>query len=155
MSDSRAETRSKLNHLAFTQGLNPDQYDRITEIVSERQWTSGVTVFREGDRDSNLYVVEEGCVAIEISVPGRGRVTILTVGPGEVFGWSSLFFERSKTASARAVEATRALALDANRLRDLCDADPTLGYVLSRRILEVVSQRLKATRMQLLDIYRH
>ena len=155
MSHSHAATRSKLDHLAFTQGLNPDQLDRITEIASPRQFDAGMTVFREGEHDSVLYVVEEGRVAIEIAVPGRGRVTILTVGPGEVFGWSSLFFERPKTASARAVEPTTALALDANRLRALCDADPQLGYVLTRRILEVVSLRLKATRMQLLDIYGH
>ena len=119
------------------------------------QWDAGETVFREGDRDSFLYVVEEGRVAIEIAVPGRGRVTILTVGPGEVFGWSSLFHQRPKTASARTIEPTRALALDAGRLRELCDADPRLGYLLTRRILEVVSERLKATRMQLLDIYSH
>ena len=62
-------------------------------------------------------------------------MTILTVGPGEVFGWSSLFLERPKTASARAVEPTTALALDANRLRALCDLDPGLGYVLTRRSL--------------------
>ena len=153
MSDSHTATTAKLNHLAFTQGLNPDQLDRIAQIASPRAWDATATIFREGDRDSDLYVVEEGRIAIEIAVPGRGRVTILTVGPGEVFGWSSLFFERLKTAAARAVVPTRALALDANRLRALCDADPSLGYVLTRRILEVVSLRLKATRVQLLDIY--
>jgi CRP-like cAMP-binding protein len=127
--------------------------DRIAEIASPVQWNGGAIVFREGDRDSLLYVVEEGRVAIEVNLPGRGKVTILTVGPGEVFGWSSLFDERPKTAGARTTEPTRALALDAARLRGLCEADPRLGYVLTRRILEVVSERLKATRMQLLDIY--
>jgi CRP/FNR family cyclic AMP-dependent transcriptional regulator len=72
-----------------------------------------------------------------------------------VFGWSSLFLQRPKTASARTVEPTKALALDAGRLRTLCDTDTRLGYVLTRRILDVVSERLKATRMQLLDIYGH
>jgi CRP-like cAMP-binding protein len=100
-----------------------------------------------------LYVVEEGRVAIEITVPGRGREIILTVGPGEVFGWSSIFHQRPKTASARVVERTKAVGLDASRLRELCDADSRLGYILTRRILEVVSERLRATRMQLLDIY--
>jgi CRP/FNR family transcriptional regulator, cyclic AMP receptor protein len=155
MSHSHTASQFNLNDLAFLRGLNADQLDRITEIASPRRWDAGVTIFREGDQDSVLYVVEEGHVAIEISVPGRGRVTILTVGTGEVFGWSSLFFERPKSASARTVEATKALALDANRLRALCDVDNHLGYVLTRRILEVVSLRLKATRMQLLDIYGH
>lgn len=145
--------RAKLNHLAFTRGMEADQLDRIAEIAGPAQWDSSAIIFREGERGSVLYVVDDGRVAIEIAVPGRGPVTILTVGPGEVFGWSSVFGQRSKTASARAVEPTKALALDAARLRELCDADSRLGYLLTRRMLEVVSERLKATRMQLLDIY--
>jgi CRP/FNR family transcriptional regulator, cyclic AMP receptor protein len=155
MSQPQAVSRSALDRLAFTKGLESDQQDRIVEIASTRKWNAGVTVFREGDLDSNLYVVETGRVAIDIAVPGRGRMTILTVGPGDVFGWSSLFLQQAKTASARTVEPTRALLLAADLLRELCDVDPRLGYLLTRRILDVVSARLRATRMQLLDIYGH
>jgi CRP/FNR family cyclic AMP-dependent transcriptional regulator len=155
MSQSHRSSRASLNELAFTQGLEPDQQDRIAEIATAREWNAGVTVFREGDFDSSLYVVETGRVAIEVAAPGRGRLTILTVGPGEVFGWSALFLQRAKTASARTVEPTKAVALAAVALCELCEADPRLGYRLTRRILEVVSERLKATRMQLLDIYGH
>jgi CRP/FNR family transcriptional regulator, cyclic AMP receptor protein len=153
MSQPHATSRSALEELAFTQGLESDQQDRIARIASAREWDAGVTVFREGDLDSSLYIIEKGRVALDIVVPGRGRMTILTVGPGEVFGWSSLFLQQAKTASARTVEPTRALLLAADPLRELCDVDPRLGYLLTRRILDVVSERLKATRMQLLDNY--
>jgi CRP-like cAMP-binding protein len=146
-------TQVTLKDLAFTKGLDPSQLDRIAQIATPVQWNAGSVVFREGDRDTVLYVVEEGRVAIEITVPGRGRVNILTVGPGEVFGWSSVFHQGPKTASARTTEPVKALALDSSRLRELCEDDSRLGYVLTRRMLEVVSERLKATRMQLLDIY--
>jgi CRP-like cAMP-binding protein len=145
---------SELSVLAFTEGLEPAQLDRLAELATPVQWEAGMTVFREGDHDSLLYVVEEGHVAIEVTVPGRGPVTILTVGPGEVFGWSSLFYQRPKTAAARIIEPTRALVLDTARLRALCDADPELGYALTRRILHVVTERLKATRIQLLDLFQ-
>jgi CRP/FNR family transcriptional regulator, cyclic AMP receptor protein len=141
--------------LAFLQGLGPEQRERIAALGTPVQWAAGVTVFREGDRDSVVYVVEEGRVAIEVTIPGRGRVILLMVGPGEAFGWSSLFHPRPKTAAARTIEPTRALALDAPKLRALCDADAGLGYAIAQRMLEVVSDRLKATRMQLMDIYRH
>jgi len=146
-------TQSTLLDLAFMQGLDADQLDRIAQIATPVQWGAGATVYREGDRDPFFYVVEAGRIALEIAVPGRGRVVILTVGPGEMFGWSSVFHTRPKTASARTIEPVKAFALDACRLRELCDADSRLGYLLTRRILEVVAERLKATRMQLLDIY--
>jgi CRP-like cAMP-binding protein len=147
--------QSRLRDLAFTQGLGPLHLDQMAAIAAPVEWAAGVTVFREGEIDSVLYVVEEGRVAIQAMVPARERVTILTVGPGEVFGWSSLFQQWPKTASARTTEPTKAFALDALRLRTQCDADPRLGYILARRILGVVAERLKATRMQLLDIYGH
>ena len=95
------------------QGLNQDQLDRIAQIATPVRWGAGETMFREGDRDSVLYVVEEGRVAIEVTMPGRGRVILLTVVRARLFGWSSLFHQRPKTAAARTIEPTRALALDA------------------------------------------
>jgi CRP-like cAMP-binding protein len=140
--------------LAFTAGFERSQTDRLAELATPAQWNAGEIIFKEGDAGSPLYLVEEGLVAIELVVPGRGSITILTVGPGDVFGWSSLFYQRPKNNGARAVVPTRALALDAARLRALCDGDPAFGYAVTRRILQVVSQRLKATRMQLLDVFK-
>jgi CRP/FNR family transcriptional regulator, cyclic AMP receptor protein len=144
---------SRLQNLTFTQGLEPGHLERLAELTTPMQWGAGEVVFREGEIGSLLYVVEQGRVAIEVTVPGRGQVTILTVGPGEVFGWSSLFFQRPKTASARTTIPTRAMALNAGLLRELCEAEPRLGYALTKRLLRVVSERLKATRLQLLDVF--
>ena len=147
------DIRSRLRDLAFTHGFSGEQLDRLSGLTTPIHWESDAVIFREGEVGTSLYVVEEGRVAIELILPGRGRTTILTVGRGQVFGWSSVFYERPKTTSARAVVATAALAMDAPRLRALCDADAQLGYVLTRRLLETVSDRLKATRMQLLDLF--
>jgi CRP-like cAMP-binding protein len=139
--------------LGFTQDLDPAHIDKLARIASPVEWKAGAIVYREGDPASPLYVVEEGRVALEMTVPGRAPVTILTVGPGEIFGWSSLFYLRPKTSAARALVPSRALALDAAGFRALCDADPVFGYALTRRILQVVSERLKAARIQLLDVF--
>jgi len=144
---------TRLGRLAFTQGFTGEQLDRLAGLTTPIRWESDAVIFREGDVGDALYVVEEGRVAIELSLPGRGRTTILTVGRGQVFGWSGVFYERPKTSSARAVVASAALAMDGPRLRAVCDADPQLGYVLTRRLLETVSERLKATRIQLLDLF--
>jgi CRP-like cAMP-binding protein len=143
----------RLNHLTFAEGLTPADLDRLTEIASSASWAAGDVIFRAGERDERLYIVEKGRVALELVQLGRGRVTLLTVGPGEVLGWSSLFQGRPKTASARALLPTNAVALDAERLRTLCDSDPRFGYIITRRILSAVSERLEAARLQLLDVF--
>jgi CRP-like cAMP-binding protein len=147
------DVKAELTRLAFTANLDGAQVERLAEICRPVEWDANTTIFKEGDRDDALYLVVDGHVSLETTVPSRGRVRLMTVSPGEAFGWSSVFYQKPKTSSARTVEPTRALALDAVRLRALCDADPALGYLVARRLLEVVSDRLKAARMQLLDVF--
>ncbi|HMK11192.1 MAG TPA: hypothetical protein VK461_06405, partial [Acidimicrobiales bacterium] len=52
-----------------------------------------------------------------------------------------------------ALEEVSAVALDGACLRGKCDEDPAFGYELTRRIAQVVIERLQATRMRLLDVY--
>ncbi|HEX6973984.1 MAG TPA: hypothetical protein VF147_06255, partial [Vicinamibacterales bacterium] len=54
---------------------------------------------------------------------------------------------------ARALNLTRAIALDARCLRGKCESDPALGYELLKRFSRIMEQRLEATRIQLLDLY--
>jgi CRP/FNR family transcriptional regulator, cyclic AMP receptor protein len=49
----------------------------------------------------------------------------------------------------------QAFAFDARAIRAACDADPVLGYELSRRFSAVVVRRLQATRARLLEAYVH
>ena len=134
--------------------LAPQHLEKLAAIASEMNWPAGQVIFREGDADDRLFFVLEGQVALEIHVPARGRVTILTVGPNEIFGWSAAVpVVRKRTAGARAVQPTRAVAFDAAALRAACDEDHDLGYHVYRRLTNVIAGRLTATRLQLLDMY--
>jgi CRP-like cAMP-binding protein len=62
---------------------------------------------------------------------------------------------RQRTASARAVLDSRLAAVDGRELRKLCDQDYELGYIIMRRIANVIAARLMITRLQLLDLYAH
>jgi CRP-like cAMP-binding protein len=148
-----ADIRSTIESQGFARGLLPSDVDFLAQVASYALWAPGETVFREGSRGDSLYLVVEGSVAIEVAVPQRGRVRIATIGPGELFGWSSLFYEKPKTALAAVLTATRAVAFDAARLRAQCESDPEFGFRLTRIVLHLVSDRLKATRAQLIDMF--
>ena len=147
------ELRNLLQSMVFTRDVEPRRLDDLVAFSTIVDWEPARKIFREGDVEPSLYLVIDGCVALEIAVPGRGHVRILTVGPGEVFGWSSIYYDKPKTAAATAVEKTRAVKFDAAKLRELSDSDSQFGYWLTRQLLQVVSERLKATRVQLLDIF--
>ncbi len=142
----------RLGESAFTRDLDPSRRAQVAQLTTPVLWEAGETIFREGDSVPYLYLIEHGSVSLDVSVKGRGKTTILTVGPGEVFGWSSIFEPRPKTASARATVPTRGFAIDAESLRARCDSDPVLGYAIARRLYHVLSERVKALRLQFLDV---
>lgn len=114
---------------------------------------TGDFICHEGDVADHFYLVREGHVALQISSPGRGPATFLTIGPGEVFGVNWLAPPYRWSYDARAIEPTHALALNATCLRAKCENEPAMGYELTKRVLPVLIQRLHACRVQLLDLY--
>ena len=80
-------------------------------------------------------------------------LTIETLGGGEMLGWSWLIPPYRWRFDARAVEMTRAIALDGKCLRAKCEEDHELAYELVKEVASTLGQRLDATRFRLLDIY--
>lgn len=137
----------------FLQGLAAEHVDLIVGCASNVLFEPGEFVFRAGDEANYFYVVRSGRVSVEVIAPQRGAITIETVGDGDLLGWSWLIPPFQWHFDARALNLTRAIALDARCLRGKCDADPALGYELLKRFSQVMEQRLEATRLQLLDLY--
>lgn len=143
-----------LSQNPWFQSLEPDHFEKLLSIASLAEWPEGQTIFAEGGQDAKLYLILEGRVAIDKHVPGRGRVTLLTLGPSEIFGWSAVVpVIGTRTATARAVAPTRAVTFDSVALQQACDEDHDLGYLVYRRLTNIIAGRLSATRLQLLDMY--
>jgi CRP-like cAMP-binding protein len=155
MSDQQ-ELINAFQTIPWFQELTKGHYDKLLSLANICELEAGQELFREGDREDNLYIVLEGRVAIEMAVPGRGRVRVYTAEPMDIVGWSSATpVVRQRTAGARAVLPTRMICLDAANLRKACDEDHDLGYVVMQRLANVVASRLLTTRLQLLDMFAH
>ena len=149
-----SETISKiLRELTFSQGMPSEKIDKLAALAFEARFPENFTIFKEREAGELLYLIKSGQVALSMNVPGQGRKTILTLGPGQLVGWSSLFPSGRKTASAHTITPVEAIAFNTAQLRDAMDADPELGYAILWRVADVIASRLHATRLQLLDIY--
>ena len=139
-------------HPFFT-GLKPEYLALIAGCGQNVHFAPGAYLLREGGAADQFFAIRGGHVAVETYVPSRGAVTLQTLGDGEILGWSWLFPPYVWQFDARAQGDVRATAFDGACLRSKCDADPTLGYELMKRLARLVSSRLDATRRQLLDVY--
>ncbi|MEX0818032.1 MAG: cyclic nucleotide-binding domain-containing protein [Pirellulaceae bacterium] len=142
-----------LEELHFSAGLPAEVLGQLATESTFQQARAGVVLFREGAPNRNLYLISSGRLALEMNVPGRGAVRILTLGPGEMAGWSALLDQGKMTASAVAVQDSEVIVAAADKLRHLCETNHDFGYHLMRQMAEALSERLVATRLQLLDLF--
>ena len=137
----------------FFKGMEDRHVQLIAGCAKNVRFDEGEIIFREGDPADQFYFIREGLVAVELMIPQRGFTTLQTVGEGEVLGWSWLLAPYRWRFGARTLQPTRALAFDGKCLRGKCEEDHDLGYEMLKRFTNVVTERLEATRLQLLDLY--
>ncbi|HET7567944.1 MAG TPA: cyclic nucleotide-binding domain-containing protein [Gaiellaceae bacterium] len=133
--------------------LEPEDLELVAGCGQNVAFDAGDRLFKEGDEADSFYLVRHGLVALEQYVPNKGMLTVETVGPGEIAGWSWLVPPYRWQLSARAIEPTRAIVLDGACLRGKCDDDPALGYRLLSRISGELVQVITQARLQLVDVY--
>jgi CRP-like cAMP-binding protein len=135
-------------------GSLPDEAKaRLRDLAATAAYMSGDVVLHEGAAVPFLGVVESGRVALRIHVPGRGTVTIVTIEPGELIGWSAVVPPFRATSGAVALEPTRITAYEAESLRLRLDAEPALAAAVLPAVLAGVSDRLTTSWHQLLDLF--
>jgi CRP-like cAMP-binding protein len=137
----------------FLDALPPAQRAQLERLASSKDFRPGDVLFQEGTEHDDVYLLLEGHVRLEMFVRDRGRMPIMTAGPGDLVGWSPLFSGHPMTATASALESVRVLAFDGQELRGLCESNHELGYHLMRQLALVLTERLLATRLQLLDLF--
>jgi len=134
-------------------GLGEAHLKLITSCASNVSFEQGEFLFREGGDADCFYILRHGKVSLEVAAPGKGALTIVTLGEGEILGWSWLVPPHQWNYDGRALELTRAISLDGKCLRGKCEEDHHLGYEIFKRFSAIIARRLAATRMQLMDIY--
>ena len=142
-----------LSEHPFFKGLEEPYLQLLVGCASNVRFNAGEVVFREGEQANQFYLIRQGKVAVETFAPGRGPIIMQTLGEGEVLGWSWLIAPYRWRFDGRAVELTRAIALDGECLRGKCEEDHNLGYELMKRVSHVMEKLVEATRLQLVDVY--
>ena len=137
----------------FFADWDPAFLQLVTGCASNVRFDAGVYIFKEGDEANEFYPIRSGKVALELFAPQHKPIIVETLGMGEILGWSWLLPPFEWKFFARAMEDTRALALDGKCLRGKCEENHDLGYEMLKRFAHIIERRLEATRFQLLDVY--
>ena len=100
----------------------------LKPLATARDYADGETIFRAGQADIDLFVVESG--GITILNPASGNTEIVTHGPGQFSGDIDLLTGRPVMVSALARGATRVWRVPGSQLKALLNRVPSLGEKL-------------------------
>jgi CRP-like cAMP-binding protein len=78
-------------------------------------------------------------------------LVVQVLGTDEVLGWSWLIPPYKWTFEALAESDSRVLVFDGKALLQLCESDHHFGYALMKRFTSLMSERLHAARIKMMD----
>jgi thioredoxin reductase (NADPH) len=120
-------TVSAPDALAFPK-LDASDLASLRPLASSCSFEDGQTVFKAGDADLDLFVVESG--AIEILNPADENRHVVTHGPGQFAGDIDLLTRRPVIVSGIARGPTRLLRIPSPRLREMLNKAPQVSEKL-------------------------
>jgi CRP-like cAMP-binding protein len=84
--------------------------DSLLSILQRRLYKTGETVFFQGERPNNAYIVRSGSVRI-FNIVGRKTNHLTTILPNQIFGELALFSALPRSATAVAAEPTELIVI--------------------------------------------
>lgn len=139
--------------VAMLDALPTDHRRVFLEHASKVTFPQGWRIFDEGRFADKFWIVRSGAVSLDMNIPGRGIVSMETLGPGELLGWSWLFAPYRWQLAGRALGTVDAYEFNAAEVRDLCKEHPALGHAIVLAAAETIAHRLNSARNRMIDIY--
>jgi uncharacterized protein YhbP (UPF0306 family) len=97
----------------------------VSSLTGELQlldFPTGEVIARAGGPADKFFIVVDGAVEVDregVGGEGVGGDTPVSLGPGQFFGELAILRDRPRTATLKALEPTRVLALDRDTFRDI------------------------------------
>jgi len=122
----------------LAQDLDESECRELSAIVDVRDLGDGEVLVREGTIDSHLYVVSRGLVGVVKYLETDTRLTVATLGPGDLAGEMGFVDGTSYHSSLVALGGAQVLALDRAKLESMLETHPQVVYHVMRGIIRTV-----------------
>jgi len=139
------------HHSPFFEEIAPRHLGHLARVARAESFEKGQVLFTQNQPAFALFLLQEGKVGLYYGGQDAGeRVFMRSIaGTGEPLGWSALVEPRHYRVTGVALEATRALAIPSDELEAYGEAEPAFGLALMHKVLWVIGNRLRSTRIRL------
>lgn len=129
-------TLDQIQNIRLFQGLATGTLEQLARRLQPRQFAAGTTILRQGEPTDALYFILSGSVRVVLTDPQQVRHTLVTLGPGEMFGERALLTGQPRTADVVAIAGVEVAILDRDDFQSLLPGCPELATNLCRLLAE-------------------
>jgi CRP/FNR family transcriptional regulator, cyclic AMP receptor protein len=128
--------------------LPADDRRRLVASLRRRAYGRDEVILHQGDPADTLHLIDEGHVAVRVTLPGGEFVVVAIHGPGEAFGELALVGgSHPRGATVTALERCETLSLDRDQFERLRASYPGVD----RFLVELLSARIDKLDSYLLE----
>lgn len=132
----------------FLSAFSTNVREKLERALSERTFSAGEVIFRDGDPGDGCYILREGRVMLYAKTGDGSRKIFDILGPSDILGEMSLIDGEPRCATAEAASDVRAGFLSVSDFERvvLSDADST------KALLRILVHRLRRTDLQVEEL---
>ncbi len=135
--DRELEKRDRaLRCVDFLDVLPAPAHRALASEVGVKMYAAGEIIVREGEKTSELYIIDKGEVFVEVNKQG-GVVPVATLRAGTFFGEMSLMTGEERKATVRAASQCTLLVVDHDAFHHTIAASPEIV----ERMSEILARR--------------
>jgi CRP-like cAMP-binding protein len=121
-------------------GISMHFLTKVMAMTRRESYPEGTVLFRSADPADYFYVLIKG--RVKLSTGETDKQVHIGSRTGEAFGWSALVERTSYTASARCLEPTDLLEINASDFKHLLAEYIDDGFVFYRNLSVMMGERL-------------
>jgi len=132
--------------------LDDEQVKQLEKMCTEETFEIGEHLGKQGRHLEKMYVIVDGLVGIYLELGPMDKRQLQAASNCEVVCWEAMIPPYRSTSTGTAIETTKALAFEGQKLLDLCFMKPEIGCKLGRGLASVVQSRLLSAYTQLMGV---
>jgi len=143
-----------LTQTSLFEGLSTEQLSDIANFSEHLVLNDGDMLIQEDDaQNADIFILIEGNVEIVSNNTGlTSSEVVLSSEDTEVFGEISWLTNAKRTASVRCHGGAEVIRINGKKLMQYLESKPEVGFVITRRIATLLSQRMEESNRLLKQI---
>ncbi len=130
-------------------GLSDLELEEVVGLAEFLKYEEGDEIFHEHDQESDLFILLDGRVQVNVALNKRENAVFHTILPGKLFGEFAFIDRQPRSATAVAVKQSSMVRLRREAMFGLFERNARVGYTFMKNLSGVLARRIRQTAHEL------